>query len=184
MRNIDESSDERLFIVSGSKAVVGVFSYLDDALKAVKEGQAAKSDYRVYSPVPNHELEDATFPQKSPVRLVTATGALTGLVCGFALAIWCSLDWPLRVSAKDIVSVPGFVVIGYECTILFGAIFTLLALFHFCKIPDILRKIGYDPRFSRDKFGVVIACDPSDVKEVQAKLKSSGADEVEVRDAL
>lgn len=170
--------------MAGSKAVVGVFKYLDDVTKAIAKVKGANLDYRVYSPFGHHEIEDAALPGKSPVRKVTMTGALTGLVAGFALAIMCSLDWPLRVSAKDVVSIPGFVVIGYECTILFGAIATLLALFYFCRLPDLLRKAGYDPRFSDDKFGVVVGCDTGDVDTVKAVLRDSGAEEVEVKDAL
>jgi len=170
--------------MKGNKAVVGVFTYMDDAIKAINAAKASKLDFRVYSPVPNHELDEAADPARSPVRFVTGTGAVLGLVAGFALAIWTSLEWPMRVSAKDIVSVPGFVVIGYECTILFGAIFTLLAMFHLCRLPDILRKVGYDPRFSQDKFGVVVGCDSKEVDSVKAKFTSIGADEVQVRDGL
>ncbi|WKZ57345.1 MAG: DUF3341 domain-containing protein [Bdellovibrionota bacterium] len=170
--------------MSKEKAVVGVFSYLDDLISAVRATQKAEREYRVYSPVRNHELEDLTSPGKSPVRFVTMTGALLGITGGFSLAILCSLDWPMRVSAKDVVSIPGFVVIGYECTILFGAIFTLLALFHFCRLPDVLRKVGYDPRFSDDKFGLVVACGSPEVEGVASMMRGAGAEEVEVRDAL
>jgi hypothetical protein len=170
--------------MKGTKAVVGVFSYLDDTIDAIKKVQAAKLDYRVYSPFANHEIEEATSHTKSNVRRVSLVGAVTGLCAGFALAIMCSLDWPMRVSAKDIISIPGFVVIGYECTILFGAVATLLAMFHFCRIPDILRKVGYDPRFTNDKFGVVVGCESAQVDEVMAQLKSAGAEEVEVRDGM
>ena len=145
--------------MKGNKAVVGVFSYLDDTIRAVEAAKASNLDFRAYSPVANHDLEAATSESRSNVRIFTSVGALTGLVFGFALAILCSLDWPMRVSAKDVVSIPGFVVIGYECTILFGALATLVGLVHFCRLPDILRKVGYDPRFSDDKFGVVIGCD-------------------------
>ncbi len=167
-----------------SKAIVGVFSYLDDALSAVEHAKEKGLQYHVYSPVPNHHLEEATMPQRSPVRTVSLIGAVTGLTAGFALAIMCSLDWPLRVSAKDIVSIPGFVVIGYECTILFGALATLFAMFHFCRIPNPLRKIGYDPRFTYDKFGVVISCEPNEAEQVKQALVNSGADEVNEREGL
>ncbi|MBX7144486.1 MAG: DUF3341 domain-containing protein [Oligoflexia bacterium] len=168
----------------GSKAVTGVFKYIDDTTKAVKRVQAENLEYKVYSPVPNHEIEELTVPGKSPVRFVTGTGAVTGLVFGFALAILCSLDYPMRVSAKDVVSVPGFVVIGYECTILLGGIFTLLGLLHFCRIPDIFRKPGYDPRFSDDRFGVVVGCEPQQVDRVKAALSEAGAEEVSVDEGL
>lgn len=170
--------------MKGSKAIVGVFSYLDDTIKAVDAAKEAGYEFQVYSPVPNHYLEHATTEGRSPLKYVTGAAALTGLTFGFALAILCSLDYPLRVSAKDIVSVPGFFVIGYECTILFGAIFTLKALFLFCGIPDVFRKVGYDPRFSDDKFGVVIGCNPSDIDAVSGVLKSAGAEEVDVKDGL
>jgi hypothetical protein len=167
--------------MAGTKVIVGVFTYMDDAIKAIKRAQRENLDYRVYSPVPNHELDDLVTPYKSPVRFVTGTGAVTGLVFGFALAIWTSMDYPMRVSAKDIVSIPGFVVIGYECTILFGGIATLLALLTFCRIPFYFRSIGFDPRFTQDKFGVVIGCPEDRVVEMKAAFEAAGADEVEVR---
>lgn len=170
--------------MKGSKAVVGVFGYLDDTVAAIEEAKRRNLEYVVYSPFANHEIEHATYPEKSPVRFITATGALLGITAGFTLAIMCSLDWPMRVSAKDIVSVPGFVVIGYECTILFAAIFTLLSVLHFCRIPDILRKVGYDPRFTCDKFGVVVGCDAGQVDEMKETLSRLGAEEVDVREAL
>ncbi len=170
--------------MKGNKVVVAVFSYIDDTLKAIQSAKDLNLDYRVYSPVPNEEIEHATLPQKSNVRRVTLTGALTGLTFGFSLAILCSLDWPIRVSSKDIVSIPGFVVIGYECTILFGALATLFAMLHYCKIPDIFRRVGYDLRFSNDKFGVVVGCDSANTGEVKAKLLGCGADEVTVQDGL
>jgi len=44
--------------------------------------------------------------------------------------------------------------------------------------------VGYDPRFSHDKFGVVVGSSTGDVDGVKELLSSSGADEVEVRDGL
>lgn len=170
--------------MKGNKVVVGVFSYLDDTLKCLKKLKTDSYDYRAFSPVPSHEIEELTMPEKSNVRRFTMTGALTGLVFGFTLAIWCSLDWPLRVSAKDVVSIPGFVVIGYECTILFGAIATLLALLHFCRIPDIVRKIGYDPRFSDDKFGVAVGCESSEIDKIKSMLQGCGAEDIDVREGI
>lgn len=170
--------------MKGNRAVVGVFGYLDDALKAITQAKSDGLDYCVYAPVPIHQIEELTYPQKSPVRMISMTGAIIGLISGFALAILTAMDWPIRVSAKDIISIPAWVVIGYECTILFGSLFTLMAMLHFCRIPDVFRKIGYDPRFSRDKFGVVVGCDAPLVDQVSGKLKAAGAEEVVVREGM
>lgn len=168
----------------GSLIVVGVFAYLDDTLKAISKLKEVDLDLRVYSPVPRHEIEEATFPTKSPVRRFTLAGGILGITFGFSLAILCSMDYPMRVSSKDVVSPPGFFVIGYECMILFAALATFAALLHFCRIPNIFRKPGFDPRFTDDKFGVVVGCEKGEIEKVKSTLISAGAEEVEVRDGI
>lgn len=170
--------------MQGNKLVTGVFSYLDDTLNAIEQAKQLGFNYTVYSPCPNPEIEEVSTPAKSPVRFVTGAGALCGCISGFSLAILASLDYPLRTSAKDIVSPPAFVVCGYEWTILFGAISTLFAMFFFGRFPTIFRSPGYDPRFSQDKFGVVVGCDLNDVETVKEKLAASGAEEVNVSEGL
>jgi hypothetical protein len=171
-------------VESSSRAVVGVFTYMDDALEAVQQVKASNLDYRMYSPVPRHEIEEVTYPEKSPVRRFSLIGAITGCTCGFALAILCSLDWPMRTSAKNVTSIPAFFVPGYEWTILFGGLSTMLAILILCRLPSVIRAAGYDPRFSNDKFGVVVACAGNQVDDVRKRLLDAGADEVDVRDSL
>jgi hypothetical protein len=170
--------------MAGNVVLVGVYTFLDDALKAVRKTKQEGLDFRVYSPVPHPAIDEEVRPEQSPVRWLTLLGALSGITGGFGLAIWTSLDYPLRVSAKTIASIPGFVVIGYECTILFGGLATLLALLIFCRIPDLMRKIGFDERFTQDKFGVVVGCPTEKLLEMKAALEAAGADEVQVREGL
>ncbi|MCB0335079.1 MAG: DUF3341 domain-containing protein [Bdellovibrionales bacterium] len=170
--------------MKGNKVVVGVYTYLDDILSAIEAVKEKSMDYCVYAPTYIPDIEEATDKKRSHVCKVSLTGALTGLTAGFTLAIWCGLDWPLRVSAKEVLAVPAYVVIGYECTILLGAISTLLAIFHFCRLPDIFRRPGYDPRFSYDKFGLVVGCDGNETDAMKDLLQNSGADEVSVKDGI
>lgn len=169
---------------SNSKAVKAVFGFHDDMLKAIGIVRSRSMEFQAYSPFGCPVINEAANPERSNVRMLTAVGAVVGLISGFALAILCSMDWPLRTSAKAIASIPAFVVIGYECTILLGGLATLLAIMHFCKLPDILRKVGYDPRFSDNKFGLVISCSSSESDEVKKVLVECGAEEVEIKDAL
>lgn len=164
--------------MKGQKTITGIYTYVDDAIKAVAVAKDSGLDYEAYSPTYVPELTEAVNKKRSPIGLVTIIGAMFGITAGFTLAIWTSMDWPLRVSAKNIVSVPGFVVVGYEWTILWGVLFTLFGVFCLCKIPNPFRRVGYDPRFSDDKFGVVIGCEESDLDELKKKLSDAGADEV------
>ena len=64
------------------------------------------------------------------------------------------------------------------------ALSTFLAILIYCRLPDVLRKVGYDPRFSVDKFGIAVGAEGRQVSEVKEMLRRGGADEVEVRDGI
>ena len=64
----------------------------------------------------------------SPVRLFTLIGGLTGCAAGFGMTIWMSHDWPIVVGGKPIGSIPPYVVIAFELTILLGALSTVAAV--------------------------------------------------------
>ncbi len=159
--------------------VVGVFTTLDGALLALRELKSKGYEgLTVYSPVPNHEIEDVLAKPASPVRLFTLIGALTGVTLGFTFAIWTSVDWELIVGGKPIVSLPPFVVIGFETTILIGALATVAGMFLNARLPKLRRALGYDPRFSNDRFGIVATGGPAQASGAEAVMRAAGAEEV------
>ena len=56
----------------------------------------------------------------SPVRVFVLVGGLLGCLSGFALPIYTVLDWPLITGGMPLISIPPFVVIAFELTILFA----------------------------------------------------------------
>ena len=140
--------------------VIGHFNFLDKAVGAIEElrEKGLDDDFEVFSPFPNHDLEDAIYEGKrrSPVRMFTLLGGVTGCLGAFLMTCWMSVDYPIRVSAKPLISIPAFVVVAFECTILLGAIFTLLSMFHFSRIPNITKTPGYRPNFSDGTFGITL----------------------------
>ncbi|MGD0484461.1 MAG: DUF3341 domain-containing protein [Gemmatimonadales bacterium] len=159
--------------------VVGVFGYLDDAVRALTElKRRGYAQLTVYSPVPRHELDAVLDKKESPVRLFTLIGGLTGVSFGFFYAIATSLDWPLVVGGKPIVSLPPFVVIGFETTILLGALATVAGMLLSARLPRLGRSPGSDPRFSSDKIGIVAFGGPSQLEGAREVLRGAGAEEV------
>jgi hypothetical protein len=128
--------------------------------------------------VPRHEIDDVLDQPVSPVRVFTLIGALTGTTLGFAYAISTSLDWTLIVGGKPIVSIPPFIIIGFECTILLGALSTVAGMFINARLPKLRKAAGYDPRFSNDKFGILVFGGPSQVGSAEQIMKAAGAEEV------
>lgn len=162
--------------------VLGIFTELDATTEAIKKlRKAGHKEIVVYSPLPRHELEHALEPPESPVRLFTLVGALTGAAAGFGLAIGTSLDWPLMTGGKPIISIPAFVAIGFEVTILIGALSTVVGLFLNARLPHLARYAVYDPSFSVGRFGVFIATPAAKEADVKAVLMESGAHEVRVQ---
>lgn len=162
---------------------LGVFHEVDTAVKAIEGLRAAgMTDLESYSPLPQHELEHALHRPQSPVRLFTLVGGLTGTATGFALAIWTSLDWPLITGGKPIISLPAFVVIAFEMTILFGALATVLGLIINARLGAPGKDLAYDPSFSSGNFGVLVDAPAGKGDEARRILEETGAAEVQAWD--
>ena len=138
--------------------VLAVFGHLDTTVDAIGRLQAAgHTDLTVYSPIPRHEIEDALDQPVSPVRMFTLIGGISGCAIGAWLTLYMSYDWPLVLGGKPIGSVPPYVVIMFEMTILFGALSTILGiLFNALFAARRLGTVAYDPRFTNDKFGIFV----------------------------
>jgi hypothetical protein len=139
------------------------------------------ADLEIYSPAAFPELDDALDAKPSRVRLYTLIGGLTGVVTGYALTIWMANDWPVMIGGKPFSSIPTYTVIGFELTILFGGLATLLGLLLVGRLPYGSfgkNDRGYDVRFSGEEFGLVVGCRERDVAEVDAVLRAHHAKEV------
>jgi len=161
--------------------VVGVFAHVDSTVQAIRDLRARGfGDFTVYSPLPVEEIEEEVDRPRplSRVRLFTLIGGLTGTASGFALTIWSALKWNLVTGGKPIVSIPPFIVIAFELTILLGGLATLLALLVLGRIPNYRPSPGYDPRFTVDRFGIAVACPPDRAEAVGQLLRAVGAEEI------
>lgn len=162
--------------------LLGVFSSVDRLQAALESLKAAEfKALSVYSPIPLPEADALLAPGKSPVRFFTLAGAVLGCVSGFWLTLWTSRQWNLITGGKPIASIPPYVLIAFELTILLGTLATLLGVLLFARLPTRRSRITYDPRFSADRFGVVISCPPSQSTRAGEILRSSGAEEVQVK---
>jgi hypothetical protein len=144
------------------------------------------SDLEIYAPAAFPELDDALDPKPSRVRLYTLIGGLTGVVTGYALTIWMSIDWPIMIGGKPFAAIPTYTIIGFELTILFGGLATLLGLLIVGRLPYGSfgkHDKGYDARFSAEEFGLVVGCRERDVAEVDALLRAHHAKEVNLVEA-
>jgi molybdopterin-containing oxidoreductase family membrane subunit len=158
---------------------VGIFGDLDSLVLSIRELKTkGYGDITVYTPVPRHEIDEVLDAGISPVRVFTLVGALTGMLTGYAVGFGMAVDWELIVGGKPINSWFIWVVLMFELAILFGALSTVLGMFLNSRLPKLRQAAGYDPRFSNDKFGVMVMGGPAQVSSAEQIMKAAGAEEV------
>ena len=169
-----------LFRTAPVPGVLGVFGHLDEAVEAIEElKRGGHAGLTVYSPLARHELEHALAQPTSPVRAYTLIGGIAGCAIGAWIALYMSYDWPVQVGGKPIGSIPPYVVIMFEMTVLFGALTTLLGIiFNTLLAARHQGTIAYDPRFTNDKFGIFVPAATAQAGAVEALLRRCGAEEV------
>ncbi len=159
--------------------LVSVYDLVSDTASVVRSLKARGfDDLTTYSPAPFEELELAEDPKPSKVRAFTLIGGLVGVVTGFGIQIWMSLDWPIKIAGKNFAAIPPMWIIGFELTILFAGLLTLLGLLIFGGLYPRKLDEHYSPRFSAEEFGVVVNCEERDVAEVEALMRGHNAKEV------
>jgi hypothetical protein len=164
--------------------LLGVFESAGTLVRALERAREERLEIaEVFSPVPNEEIL-ALVPKgnaASPIRFVTLGGALAGLVTGFGLALLSSGVWELVVGGKPVYALVPFVVVGFELTILLGAIATLAGLLLFARLPNRrFPSAAYRPEFSCDRYGLLLGCDGDEGRaRARELLEAAGALEIQ-----
>ena len=160
-----------------SATVSGLFSGRDRLLEAIERlREAGITDLEAMSPAPDHEIEAALRHRPSRVGLITLAGGLFGMVFGFGGASLTHLHWDLITGGKPIVSVPPFVVVAFEMTILFGGLATLAGVILLTRLPRIKADEHYNPLVSEDHYVLIARTDEEDSDRAAEILENCGGE--------
>lgn len=143
------------------------------ACRRVRDAGYTKTD--AYTPFPVHGIDKALDIKPTVLPWIALVGGLTGTTIALTMQIWMNaIDYPYIISGKPFISMPAFIPVSFELTVLlasFGAFFGMLAL---NKLPRYSNPVFTDPRFDRatdDKFFLYIeATDPKYNKGAVEKL--------------
>jgi hypothetical protein len=162
----------------GMAAIFHTEAEIIKAATAVRKMGYTKFD--AITPYPVHGMEEACGVQRSWIPYVAFVMAVVGLASGWALTWWTSaVDWPLNIGGKPFHSLPAFIPIMFELTILFSALSSVGALLYACGLPRINPPIVH-PDLTCDKFGIFIPNDDTGFNEgkVEELFRSLGAAEI------
>lgn len=127
----------------GKKRAIGGMAgiFLDEAtiLKAVaRVRESGFTKFDAITPYPVHGMEEACGIKRSPIPYVTFVAGVIGMLAGLALTYYTSVvDWAINIGGKPMFSLPAFVPIIFELTILFAALSSVGAFFYLCGLPKV-----------------------------------------------
>lgn len=158
---------------------LGLFGDPESALDAAGQLKSAGFEgLEVLSPIPIHGIDEVLGPKKSVIKRFTLFGAIFGGLFGFALAAGTAVLYLHPTGGRPIITIPPFLIISYEMTILFGILFTVLGFLFSARFPAIRERV-YAPEAAVDKFVVTVVCDTDEsVDRAAAILNAAGAEEV------
>ena len=160
-------------------AIMGTFAYEEDFLAAAENLVSSGFDnISLLSPLPLEEAQEVLGLGKSPVRRFSLAGALFGAAAGFAMSVATALVFILPTGGRAIITIPPYLIITYEMTILFGVLFTLFG-FHVISGLPAWRDKPYLESANIDRFVVVVeGTDGEQAAKAEAIIRGAGAEEI------
>jgi hypothetical protein len=109
------------------------------------------------SPAFNDTVLDVAGAARSPVATAALAGGVVGLLSGLMLTVWTVRQWPgLIVSGKPLVSVPPFLIIMFELTILAASIGAVGSFLVASVRSRRLARCACDARTTDDRFSLLL----------------------------
>ncbi|PSR14164.1 MAG: DUF3341 domain-containing protein [Bacteroidetes bacterium] len=168
------------------EVLYGLYNDEVELLNAVKQANADHLDIMdVFSPFPVHGLDPLLGLEESRLHIAGFIYGAMGTLTAFLFMSWVfTRDWPIIFGGKPYWSVPAFVPITFELTVLFASIGMVVTFYTICGLSPTRANPTLDDRITDDKF--CIAFDTNDSSEAdKEKLRSffstSGAAEVNTK---
>jgi mono/diheme cytochrome c family protein len=167
--------------------ITALFDNPDSIIKAAKRvaGDGYKK-FDVNTPYPIHGMDPAMGLKKSKLGFVPLVFGLSGTAFILLFMYWTmSVSYPLVIGGKPYFSLPAFIPITFEFTVLIAALSTVFGMIMvFFNLPynnHPLHDTEYMKKVSVDMYGIVILAEDKifDEKRVQALFKELGAKHIE-----
>lgn len=163
------------------KFVVGCFDDEKNLFPAVKETR--KKGYvlhDVYTPFPIHGLDKAMGLRDTSLHVAGFIYGITGTTLALSFMSWVfTQDWPMNIGGKPHLSIPAFIPITFETTVLFAAVGMVLTFCYLCQIAPFVKRHHFSERATDDLMVLVIELnEKSNAEEIKSFLSAAGAVEV------
>lgn len=171
---------------SNKHFVVGVFDDEDVVLSAIeKVRQSGIKIFEVYSPFPIHGIDHALGYKKTRLPIAAFLFGLTGTSLALLMQIWMlGYDWPMIIGGKNFWSIPPFIPVTFELTVLLSALGMVGTFMIISDLKPYKKPRLFDHRITDDKhvMAIDLSANAKNRDEITALLKDTGALEVNIKD--
>ena len=166
------------------KFVVGVFEEEEVLFKAIsKVRHAGYRIHDVYTPFPIHGLDKVMGLRDTSLHTAGFIYGITGTATAVGFITWAlTVDWQMNFGGKPFFSLPAWIPITFELTVLFAAVGMVLTFCYLCQLAPFVKKDHFNLRSTDDTFLMALECtDKTNEAEAISFLESIGATEVQVQ---
>jgi hypothetical protein len=166
--------------------VVGVFEDEDVLLNAVQKVRVSGVKiHEVYSPFPVHGLDEALGYKRTRLPIAAFIFGMTGTALALIMQIWMlGFDWPMIIGGKNFASLPPFIPVTFELTVLLSALGMVATFLIVSDMKPYNWPKQFDVRSTDDKhvMAIDLAFNSGKTKDDLSKLlKDAGASEVNLK---
>src|SRR5882762_7567955 len=162
--------------------LVGIFDDEDVLLHAVEQiREKGVRIEEVYSPFPVHGLDEVLGYKRSRLPIAAFLFGLTGTSLALIMQIWMlGFDWPMIIGGKNFASLPPFIPVTFELTVLLAALGMVATFMITNDLKPYRWPRQFDLRSTDDKhvMAIDLAKNKLSKDEISRILKESGASEV------
>lgn len=163
--------------------IYGLYNDEQDLLRAIREANKKHLEIMdVYTPFPVHGIDDLLDLEESRLHIAGFVYGMIGTLTAFLGMTWIfTKDWPIIFGGKPYWSVPAFIPIIFELTVLFACIGMVVTFYIVNGMGPGVTNPTLDDRITDDKF--CLAFDKAKVSESDANslLNSTGAAEINTK---
>jgi hypothetical protein len=165
------------------EVIYGLYDDEQDLLNAVRKANAQHLHIMdVYSPFPVHGLDPLLGLEESRLHIAGFVYGMIGTLTAFISMTWIfTKDWPIIFGGKPYWSIPAFIPIIFELTVLFACVGMTVTFYIVCGMGPGVMNPTLDDRITDDKF--CLAFDKAQVTEgdAQSFFNATGAKEVSTK---
>lgn len=163
------------------EVLFGLYDDEEVLLSAVKKAKEEHLDIMdVYTPFPVHGLDPILGLAESRLHIAGFIYGAIGTLTAFLFMTWVfTRDWPIIFGGKPYFSLPAFVPIMFELTVLFSAVGMVITFYTVCGLWPGSKTIRLHDRITDDKFCIAFETGDADVQKLRDFFSSTGAGVVE-----